>query len=121
MSNKVLVCDDEPYILESVAYIVEKEGYEVLTAEDGEEGLILAKEEKPKLMFLDVMMPKMTGYQVCEELKGNPETKDIHVIMLTARGQDSDEQRAQEVGADEYMTKPFSPRRLKERLRELMP
>ena len=121
MLYKVLVCDDEPYILESVAYIVEKEGFEVITAEDGEEGLNVARNEKPNLIFLDVMMPKMTGYEVCEALKKDTETSDIHVIMLTARGQDSDEERAEEVGADEYMTKPFSPRKLKKRLRELLP
>ncbi len=121
MPYKVLVCDDEPYILESVAYIIEKEGYEVITAEDGEQGLSTARAEKPNIMFLDVMMPKMTGYEVCEALKRDPSTKNIHIIMLTARGQDTDEERAHEVGADEYMTKPFSPRKLKQRLRELMP
>lgn len=120
MSNKILVCDDEPYILESVAYIIEKEGYEVLTAEDGEEGLNTARTEKPSLIFLDVMMPKMTGYEVCEALKSDPETKNIHIIMLTARGQETDEQKAEEVGANEYMTKPFSPRTLKKRIREIL-
>lgn len=120
MSIKVMVCDDEPYILESVAYVIEKEGFDVITAEDGEEGLNMAREEKPRLIFLDVMMPKMTGYEVCQALKSDPETKDIHVIMLTARGQDSDQQTASDVGADEYMTKPFSPRKLKQRLRELL-
>ncbi|OQY28677.1 MAG: two-component system response regulator [Candidatus Cloacimonetes bacterium 4572_55] len=120
MSDKVLVCDDEPYILESVAYIIEREGFEVLTAEDGEEALDVAKKENPKLIFLDVMMPKKTGYEVCEELKSNPDTKDIHIIMLTARGQDSDEQMAKDVGANEYMTKPFSPRKLRKRLRSLL-
>ena len=120
MSSKVLVCDDEPYILESVAYIIEREGFEVITAEDGEEGLNLARKEKPALIFLDVMMPKMTGYEVCAELKKDPETKNIHVIMLTARGQDTDEEMARDVGANEYMTKPFSPRNLKKRIREIL-
>ncbi len=121
MASKVLICDDEPYILESVTYIVEKEGFEVITAEDGEEGLNLARAEKPDVVFLDVMMPKMTGIEVCKALKSDPGTKNMHIIMLTAKGQDSDHEQANEVGADEYMTKPFSPRKLRQRLHEIMP
>ncbi len=120
MSKKVLIADDELYILESVSYVVEQAGYEVITAEDGEAALRLAKKERPSLMFLDIMMPKITGFEVCEALKSNPETRDIHIVMLTARGQERDERMGMEAGADEYITKPFSPRELRKRLDEIM-
>ena len=120
MSKKILICDDEPYILESVSYIARQAGYDFITAEDGEQALELAKKENPTLMILDVSMPKMTGYEVCEQLKSDPETKDIHIVMLTARGQERDERIGMESGADEYVTKPFSPRNLRKRMDEIM-
>ncbi|NNF08279.1 MAG: response regulator [Candidatus Eisenbacteria bacterium] len=116
MPKRVLICDDEPYILESVSYVVRKAGYEVLTAEDGEEGLQVAQQEIPDLIFLDIMMPKLSGYEVCRRLKQDFATRDIYIVMLTARGQQEDEQRALELGADEFMTKPFSPRKMREKL-----
>lgn len=120
MSKKVLICDDEPYILESVKHVVMKEGYSVLIAEDGIESLDMARKESPDLMILDVMMPGKTGYEVCKDLKGDSATKNIHIIILTARGQEADEKMGIEVGADEYMTKPFSPRKLRHRLHEIL-
>ena len=120
MGKKVLICDDEPHILESVKYVVRKAGHEVITAEDGEEALQKAIAEKPDLMFLDLMMPKMTGYEVCERLKGDPATEGIYIIMLTARGQEQNERQGMAAGADEYITKPFSPRRMRQRLDELL-
>ena len=118
--KKVLVCDDEPYILEAVAYVARKEGYTVLTAEDGEAALRVARAEKPGLVLLDLNMPIKSGYQVCEEIKSDPELKGTHVIMLTAKGQDSDRARGVAAGADEYITKPFSPRKLRARLLEIL-
>ncbi len=120
MTKKVLICDDEPYILESVKHVVSKEGYDVLTAEDGISSLDLARKEKPDLMILDIMMPGKSGYEVCRSVKEDPDTRDIFIIMLTARGQEVDEKMGIEAGADEYMTKPFSPRRLRQRLHEIL-
>ena len=120
MAKKVLVCDDEPYIVESVSYVVRKAGYEVVVAEDGLEALNAVKREKPDLVFLDIMMPKVSGYEVCRQLKEDPTTKSAYVVMLTARGQEEDERRALEMGADEFMTKPFSPRKMRAKLDEIL-
>ena len=118
--KKVLICDDEPHILESVAYVARREGYMVITAEDGETALRLAREERPGLVLLDLNMPMKSGYQVCEEIKGDPETRATYVIMLTAKGQESDRAKGAAAGADEYMTKPFSPRKLRQRIAEIL-
>ena len=113
MPAKVLIADDELYILESVSYVVKSAGMTPLVAEDGEEALRLAEAEKPDLIILDVMLPKLSGLQVCARLRANPLTRTIPVLMLSARGQESDEAQGRQSGADDYMTKPFSPRRLK--------
>jgi two-component system, OmpR family, alkaline phosphatase synthesis response regulator PhoP len=120
MTKKVLVCDDEPYILESVSYVTRQEGYSVLTAEDGETALQLARAELPSLIILDISMPKKDGNAVCRELKFDPATRDVYIIVLTAKGQERDMQESYKCGADEYMTKPFSPRNLRKRLHELL-
>lgn len=120
MIPKVLIVDDELYILESVSYIVRSSGLQPIVAEDGEMGLVLAEKENPQLIILDVMLPKMTGLQLCEQLRKNPQTSRIPVIMLSARGQETDEIQGIQSGANEYMTKPFSPRRLKMRIEELI-
>lgn len=120
MAKKVLVCDDEPYIVESVSYVVRKAGFEVVVAEDGEEALEMGRKEKPDLIFLDIMMPKVTGYEVCRQLKEDPATRDTYIVMLTARGQEEDEKKALEMGADEFMTKPFSPRKMRAKLLEIL-
>ncbi len=120
MSKKVLVCDDEPYIVESVSYVVRKAGFSVVVAEDGEEALAAAKREKPDLIFLDIMMPRLSGHEVCRKVKEDPETRDAYVVMLTARGQEEDERKAMEAGADEFMTKPFSPRKMRAKLQEVL-
>ena len=120
MPKKVLVCDDDLYILESVSYVTREEGYEVLTAESGEQGLALARAERPSLVFLDVMLPGKNGFEVCHELKSDPATRNIYVILLTAMGQERDVEEGYQSGADEYMTKPFSPRQLRKRMHELL-
>ena len=120
MRKKVLSCDDEPYILEAVTQLVEEEGYIPLTAADGVEALEVARSEKPDLILLDIMMPRKDGYEVCLELKSDTETSGIYVILLTAMGQERDIERGRGCGADEYMTKPFSPRALRKRLHELL-
>ena len=120
MPKRVLICDDEPYIVESVSYVVRRAGFEVLTAEDGEQALAAAQSERPDLVFLDIMMPGIPGDEVCRRLKSDPSTRATHVVILTARGQEEDERRALEMGADEFMTKPFSPRKLRARILELL-
>jgi len=120
MTKKVLVCDDEPYIVESVSYVVRKAGYEVVVAEDGLEALNAVKREKPDLVFLDIMMPKISGYEVCRQVKEDPATRSAYIVMLTARGQEEDERRALDMGADEFMTKPFSPRKMRAKLDEIL-
>jgi len=112
MDKKVLIVDDEAHIralLERALEDLEDEDVEFITAENGEEGLELAREEKPDLMFLDISMPKMNGYDVCKNIKQDPELQDIYVIVLTAKGQTIDKVQAEEVRANEYMTKPFNP------------
>jgi two-component system, OmpR family, alkaline phosphatase synthesis response regulator PhoP len=116
----ILVVDDEPYILRSLRYLLAREGYEVETASDGEEGLARVRELRPRLVFLDIMMPRMSGYEVCEQIKQDPSLAGTHVIMLSARGQQSDRERGFLGGADEYMTKPFSPREVAARARAVL-
>jgi DNA-binding response OmpR family regulator len=118
--KKVLIFDDEPYILESVSFIVREEGYQVLTAGDGEEGLQLLRTQRPDLVLLDIMMPGKSGFDVCRAVKADTDTRGTYVILLTAMGQDRDMEDGYQSGADEYMTKPFSPRSLRRRLHELL-
>lgn len=109
---KILIVDDEAFIrllIEQTLEDLEDEGVEILTAEDGEEGLTLIKSENPDLVFLDVMMPKMNGFDVCQVVKSDPDLKDTYVVLLTAKGQEYDRQQGKKVGADIYMTKPFDP------------
>lgn len=107
MGRPILIVDDEADLIEAIKMRLETEGYEVVTALDGAEGLMKAKGDKPALILLDVMMPKLNGYQVCRELKSDAKCKDIPVVMLTARAQQTDKFWGREVGADDYITKPF--------------
>ena len=118
--KKILVVDDEMHIIRIVKYKLESAGYQVLTALNGADALKIAKEDKPALMFLDIMMPGINGYEVCSQLKNNPDTRNIIIIMLTAKGQESDKIKGLEVGVDEYITKPFSPQDLLDRARDLL-
>jgi two-component system, OmpR family, alkaline phosphatase synthesis response regulator PhoP len=116
----ILVIDDEPYILRSLSYLLQREGYEVETASNGEEGLQRVRSLHPPLMFLDIMMPRMNGYEVCEQVKQDPSLENTYVIMLSAKGQQIDRERGLLGGADEYMTKPFSPREVAQRVRAIL-
>jgi len=120
MAKKILICDDKPYVLESVGLVAREEGYDVLTADNGEDALRLARAEMPALIFLDVMMPAKSGFEVCKELKSDPTTHGIYIILLTALGQERDEREGFQCGAEEYMTKPFSPRALRRKLHQLL-
>ncbi|MGQ9865563.1 MAG: response regulator transcription factor [Pseudanabaenaceae cyanobacterium] len=123
MTRKILIVDDEPHIRLLLAQTLEEledEDVEILTAENGEEGLAEIQAEHPKLVFLDVMMPKMNGFDVCHIVKNELKLSDIFVIMLTAKGQEFDRQRGQAVGADIYMTKPFDPDEVMAKAREVL-
>lgn len=112
MNKKILIVDDEPHIrllLEQTLEELEDEGVELLTADNGEEALDTIKAEKPDLVFLDVMMPKMNGFDVCNAVKNELSLKDVYIIMLTAKGQEFDKRKGKDAGADLYMTKPFDP------------
>ena len=115
-AKTVLVVDDEQDILDLVRFRLEHDGYRVLTATDGQTGLTLAQAERPDLCILDVMMPKLSGLEVLANLRADPATADTRVILLTARGQDADIDRGFELGAHDYVTKPFSPKELRRRV-----
>jgi DNA-binding response OmpR family regulator len=119
-SGTILVIDDEPYILRSLSYLLQREGYVVETANNGEEGLERVRSLHPPLVFLDIMMPQMNGYEVCEQVKQDPSLEGTYVIMLSAKGQQIDRERGLLGGADEYMTKPFSPREVAQRVRTIL-
>src|SRR6266436_3370560 len=110
--GRILVVDDEIYIVHILDFSLGMEGYEVLTALDGERALEKARAEHPDLIVLDIMMPKLDGYGPCKMLKADASTKDIPVILLSAKGRNVDQKIGFEVGADDYITKPFSPRKL---------
>ena len=114
---RILVVDDEKNILELVRFNLEREGYEVLTCLDGARALELARSEKPDLIVLDVMLPEISGLEVCRELHQDPATRKIPIIMLSARADELDRVLGLEMGADDYVTKPFSPRELVARVK----
>lgn len=114
MADKILVVDDEKSISKIIAYNLKKEGYEVLCADDGEMGLELALNEKPDLILLDIMMPKMDGYEVCRKIR---QQSNVPIIMLTARADEVDKVNGLEIGADDYVTKPFGNRELVARVK----
>lgn len=117
---KILIVDDEPDILEFLQYNLHKEGYIVITASDGEEGILLAEREKPHLIILDIMMPKMDGVEVCRQLRTKPEFDKTVIAFLTAREEDYSQIAALEVGGDDYITKPIRPRVLLSRIKALL-
>ena len=118
--GKILVVDDEIYIVHILDFSLGMEGYEVITALDGEQAIEQARNEKPDLIVLDIMMPKLDGYETCKILKSEKETRDIPVILLSAKGRNVDQKVGFEVGADDYITKPFSPRKLVERINSIL-
>ena len=112
MDQKILIVDDEAHIrmlIEQTLEDLEDEGVELLLAENGEQALGLIQKEEPNLVFLDVMMPKMNGMEVCQKVKKELKLSHVYIILLTAKGQEVDRQKGLEMGADRYMTKPFDP------------
>ncbi len=120
MSPLILVVEDEAALVTLLRYNLEREGFRVAAAPDGEEALLLAREEKPDLVLLDWMLPLLSGIEVCRQLRRLPETRAVPIIMLTARGEEGDKLRGLDSGADDYITKPFSPSELIARIRAVM-
>lgn len=120
MSSKVLIADDEPNIVVSLEFMMKREGYDVLVARDGPEALAAIRREHPSLVLLDATMPGMTGFDVCEAVRADADLRDTRIVMLTAKGRETDVARGVGVGADVYVTKPFSTRDLVQTVRGLM-
>jgi two-component system alkaline phosphatase synthesis response regulator PhoP len=118
--GKILVVDDEVNITQILEFSIGAEGYEVISAQNGEEAIDKARREQPDLIILDIMMPIIDGYEACRILKSNPLTKNIPVVLLTAKGRDIDKRLGYEVGATDYIIKPFSPNKLIDRIHELL-
>jgi len=118
--KKILIVDDEPFILKSLSFVLTKEGFQIDTATNGLEAIEKIQEDKPDLVFLDIMMPKKNGMEVCQWIRKDPVAKDIYIILLTAKGQEMDRERGFSIGADEYMTKPFSPSSVVRRINEIL-
>ncbi|NCP40841.1 MAG: response regulator [Rhodoferax sp.] len=120
MSPTILVADDEPNIVISLEYLLRREGYTVLIARDGQEALDVITRDKPDLVLLDVMMPKKTGFEVCQEVRAVESLQGVRILMLTAKGRDTDVAKGMALGADAYMTKPFATRELVEKVAEIL-
>lgn len=123
MAQKLLIVDDEAHIRMLIGQTLEEledEGVDFFTAENGEQALEIIQSEKPQLVFLDVMMPKMNGMEVCRRVKKELGLNDVYIVLLTAKGQELDRQKGQEVGADVYMTKPFDPEVLLNKAKEVL-
>jgi len=118
--TKILIAEDEPDIRDLVAFTLRFAGYEVVTGSNGEEAVLLAKKEFPDLILLDVRMPRMTGYEACKKIKADSSLKDVPIVFLSAKGQESEIQSGMEAGAEEYLLKPFAPDQLTERVRSIL-
>ena len=123
MAQKILVVDDEANIrnlMDQILEVLEDEDVEILFAEDGQEAMDTIESEKPELVFLDVMMPEMDGFEVCERVKNTEALEDVHIVLLTAKGQEADKQKGMDAGANDYMTKPFRMRTVLNKAREVL-
>ena len=120
MPKTIVIADDEPHVLRSLEFILKKQGYSVVTAVNGEEALERVKETNPDLVFLDIQMPKMDGNSVLRHLRDDPNYQDLYIVMITAKGQEADRLNSLESGANEYVTKPYSPRKLIGRVKEIL-
>lgn len=120
MPKKVLIVDDEPNIVLSVEFLMQRDGLDVVTASDGQEAVELLASTKPDLMILDVMMPRKNGFEVCAEVRADPELEGIPILMLTAKGREAEMKKGISLGADAYITKPFSTHDLVAKVHELL-
>ena len=120
MARSVLVVDDEPNIVLSLEYPLQQAGYEVRVARSGEEAVTAVAAQVPDLIVLDVMMPTLDGYHVCETIRADPKLRSVRILMLTAKSRDVEQEKARALGADDYITKPFSTRELVERVKTIL-
>jgi two-component system phosphate regulon response regulator PhoB len=120
MKPRILLIEDDPSLTELIRYNLEEEGFAIATSADGEEGLLLAEEDPPDLILLDWMLPNLSGIEICRRLRRNADTANLPVIMLTARAEEADRVRGLDTGADDYVTKPFSPRELVARIHAVL-
>ncbi len=120
MAKKILIADDEPNIVTALEFLLARGGYEVLIARDGEEALKTLESARPDLVLLDIMMPVKSGYEICKRIRERPEWAHIKVVMLSAKGRDAEVNKGMAMGADLYVTKPFSTRELMEQIRGLL-
>lgn len=120
MAKQVLIVDDAPNIVLSLEFLMKKEGYDVRSVSNGEEAMEAIAEKTPDLILLDVMMPRKDGYEVCQELRANPDWQNIKIVMLTAKGRDVEREKGLALGADDYVTKPFATQELVEKVKGLL-
>ncbi len=120
MAHKILIVDDEPNIIISLEFLMKKEGFEVAVAIDGDEALAKVASFGPDLMLLDVMMPKKSGFEVCEALRADPTNAGLQIVMLTAKGRDTEVAKGLAIGADAYVTKPFSTKELVAKVKSML-
>lgn len=118
--KKILIADDNENIREALTYLLEDEGYTLWLAKDGADTLRKVRELSPDILFLDIMMPEINGYDVCRTIKNDPDLKKTYVIMLTAKGQVAEQERGKAVGADEYIVKPFSPMEILTKIKNIL-
>jgi two-component system alkaline phosphatase synthesis response regulator PhoP len=120
MAKRILIADDEPNIVISLEFLLRREGYEVVVATNGAEALASVREQRPDLAILDVMMPQRNGFEVCQDLRSDPQQQNLRIIMLTAKGRETEVAKGLALGADHYMTKPFSTRELVAKVKALL-
>ncbi|MDN3517623.1 response regulator [Aquisalimonas lutea] len=120
MPKRILIVDDEPNIVLSLEFLMKKSGYEVTTATDGDQALAAVDRDNPDLVLLDVMMPRKDGYQVCQMLRERADLPDLRIVMLTAKGRDVEREKGLSLGADDYITKPFSTQDVVDKVDELL-
>jgi DNA-binding response OmpR family regulator len=120
IAKRILIVEDDPSVLRATSYILEKEGYDVITAQNGLEGLKKAREDNPDLLILDVMLPGIDGFEICHNLRGEPETADLPILMFSAKGQESDKATGMKMGANDYLVKPVDRIVLLDKVAELL-
>lgn len=120
MSKRILIADDEPNIVVSLEFLMKREGFDVQVAVDGEAALQAIAAQVPDLILLDIMLPRKDGFEVCQQIRANPQWQSIKVVMLTAKGRDTEVSKGLALGADAYMTKPFSTKELVAQVRQLL-
>ena len=120
MNKRILIVDDEPNIVVSLEFLMKREGFEVAVATDGEAALKSVEEKQPDLVLLDIMLPKKNGFEVCQTIRANPDWQGVKIVMLTAKGRDTEVAKGTALGADAYMTKPFSTKDLVAQVRALL-